>query len=45
MFEFAHWSVAVGGAFEQVKEAADVVSPHPHGATFTPLVDAILAKK
>ncbi len=45
MFEFAHWSIAVGGAFEQVKEAADVVSPHPHGATFTPLVDAILAKQ
>jgi len=43
MFEFAHWAVAVGGAFEQVKQAADVVSPLPHGSTFEPLVDAILS--
>ena len=43
MFEYAHWSIAVGGAFEVVKAAADVVSPNPHGATFGPLVDAILS--
>ena len=43
MFEYAHWSIAVGGAFDVVKAAADVVSPHPHGATFGPLVDAILS--
>ncbi len=42
MFEFAHWSIAVKGAFESVSEAADVCSPHFHGDTFTPLVDAIL---
>ncbi|MFB1005291.1 MAG: phosphoglycolate phosphatase [Candidatus Poseidoniaceae archaeon] len=45
MFDFAHWSVAVGGAFESVNDAADVISPFPHGATFTPLVDAILQAK
>lgn len=45
MFELLHWSVAVGGAFDVVAEAADVRSPHPHGATFPPLVDAILARK
>ena len=45
MFELLHWSVAVGGAFESVSEAASVVSPHPHGATFPPLVEAILARK
>jgi phosphoglycolate phosphatase (TIGR01487 family) len=44
MFEFAHWSVAVGGAFEVVQQAADVNSPLPHGATFGPLVDAILSE-
>ena len=44
MFEFLHWSVAVGGAFPAVEEAASVVSPHPHGLTFPPLVDAILAR-
>ena len=43
MFEFAHWSIAVGGAFDAVKDAADVVSPFLHGATFPSLVDAILA--
>ncbi len=42
MFEFAHWSVAVKGAFESVSKAADVCSPHMHGDTFVPLVDAIL---
>ncbi|MBT5122295.1 MAG: phosphoglycolate phosphatase, partial [Euryarchaeota archaeon] len=26
MFEYAHWSIAVGGAFDVVKAAADVVS-------------------
>ena len=45
MFELLRWSVAVGGAFDVVAEAANVVSPHPHGATFPPLVDAILARK
>ena len=44
MFELLHWSVAVGGAFESVIEAADVQSPHPHGATFPPLVEAILGR-
>ncbi|MBT61356.1 MAG: phosphoglycolate phosphatase [Euryarchaeota archaeon] len=42
MFEMAQWSVAVGGAFDSVKAAADVCSPFLHGATFEPLVDAIL---
>ena len=45
MFEFCHWSVAVGGAFDVVKDAADVVSPLPHGDTFGPLVDAIIDAK
>ena len=44
MFELAHWSVAVGGAFESVQQAADVNSPHPHGQTFPHLVDAILGQ-
>ena len=44
MFELLRWSVAVGGAFDAVAEAADVVSPYPHGATFPPLVDAILER-
>ncbi len=44
MFEFAHWSVAVGGAFAFVAKSADVVSPHPHGETIEPLVDAILTQ-
>ena len=44
MFEYLKWSVAVGGAFPVVQEAADIVSPHPHGATFPPLVEAILAR-
>ena len=42
MFEFAEWAIAVGGAFEEVAHAADVISPHMHGNTFPPLVDAIL---
>jgi len=42
MFEFAHWSVAVKGAFDSVSSAADVCSPHFHGDTFEPLVEAIL---
>lgn len=42
MFEIAHWSIAVGGSFESVSNAANVRSPHMHGATFEPLVDAIL---
>ncbi len=45
MFEFCHWSVAVGGAFDVVKDAADVQSPLPHGETFGPLVDAIINAK
>lgn len=44
MFEVARWSVAVGGAFSEVAAAASVVSPHPHGDTFKPLVDAILKR-
>ena len=42
MFEIAKWSVAVGGAFAYVTQAADVASPYPHGETIKPLVDAIL---
>ena len=42
MFEIANWSVAVGGAFAYVSEAADVRSPYMHGETIAPLVDAIL---
>ena len=45
MFEFCHWSVAVGGAFDIVKNAADVQSPLLHGETFGPLVDAIINAK
>lgn len=44
MFEVARWSVAVGGAFPEVAAAASVVSPHLHGETFKPLVDAILQR-
>ena len=42
MFASVRWSVAVGGAFEEVEAAADIVSPHPHGETFPPLVEAVL---
>ena len=42
MFEIANWSVAVGGAFAYVSEAANVRSPYMHGETIAPLVDAIL---
>ena len=45
MFELAHWSVAVKGAFDEVSQAADVRSPHYHGDTFEPLVEAILEAK
>ena len=45
MFDVIAWSVAVGGAFESVQHAADVVSPLAHGDTFEPLVEAILAAK
>ncbi|RJU99940.1 MAG: phosphoglycolate phosphatase [Candidatus Poseidoniales archaeon] len=44
MFEVMRWSVAVGGAFPSVVEAADVRSPFAHGDTFPPLVDAILQR-
>ena len=44
MFELLRWSVAVGGAFDVVAQAANVVSPYPHGETFPPLVDAILER-
>ena len=42
MFELSRWSVAVGGAFAYVTQAADVASPYPHGKTIEPLVNAIL---
>ena len=42
MFEIAHWSVAVGGAFAYVAKSADVESPFPHGKTIAPLVNSIL---
>ena len=42
MFEKAGWSIAVKGAFDSVMQAADVCSPHLHGDTFEPLVEAIL---
>ena len=42
MFEIARWSVAEGGAFAYVSEAADVQSPYMHGETIAPLVNAIL---
>ena len=42
MFEISRWSVAVGGAFAYVTQAADVASPLPHGKTIEPLVNAIL---
>lgn len=45
MFDVIAWSVAVGGAFKPVREAADVVSPFPHGDTFEPLVEAILSSR
>ena len=45
MFALLRWSVAVGGAFDAVSAAASVQSPHPHGATFPPLVDAILERR
>jgi len=45
MFKLAHWSVAVKGAFKVVSDAADVCSPHLHGDTFEPLVEAILMEE
>ena len=42
MFEVSRWSIAVGGAFAYVTQAADVASPYPHGKTIEPLVNAIL---
>ena len=45
VFELVGWSVAVGGAFPELQAVASVCSAEPHGATFPPLVDAILAQK
>jgi len=45
MFELVGWSIAVGGAFPEVAAVASVASPEPHGATFPPLVEAILASE
>ena len=42
MFELVGQSVAVGGCFDSLAAVASVVSPYPHGDTFTPLVNAIL---
>lgn len=42
MFELVGQSVAVGGCFDSLATVASVVSPYPHGDTFTPLVNAIL---
>ena len=44
MFAMANWSVSVGTPFEDVRDAADVVSPYPNSATIAPLVDAILER-
>jgi len=44
MFELLGHSIAVGGCFEELAAVADVVSPYPHGDTFSPLVDSILSK-
>tara|TARA_B100000214_G_scaffold158185_1_gene113504 strand:+ start:179 stop:895 length:717 start_codon:yes stop_codon:yes gene_type:complete len=42
MFQIVGHSVAVGGCFDTLAAVAKVISPHPHGDTFAPLVDAIL---
>ena len=42
MFELVGHSVAVGGCFDSLAKVASVISPHAHGDTFKPLVDAIL---
>ena len=42
MFQLVGHSVAVGGCFDSLAAVAKVISPHPHGDTFAPLVDAIL---
>ena len=42
MFQLVGHSVAVGGCFDALAAVAKVISPHPHGDTFAPLVDAIL---
>lgn len=42
MFELAHWSIAVGGAFESVITKSDYTSQLPHGEAIKPIVDAIL---
>jgi len=44
MFELVGQSVAVGGCFDSLAEVASVVSPFPHGDTFSPLVSAILGE-
>ena len=43
MFQLVGHSVAVGGCFDSLAAVAKVISPHPHGDTFKPLVDAILS--
>ena len=43
MFQLDGHSVAVGGCFDSLAAVAKVISPHPHGDTFKPLVDAILS--
>ena len=42
MFQLVGHSVAVGGCFDSLAAVAKVISPHPHGDTFAPLVDAII---
>ena len=44
MFNLVGHSVAVGGCFEELAAVSKVISPHPHGETFPPLVNAILGK-
>ena len=43
MFNLVGHSVAVGGCFESLAAVAKVISPHLHGDTFAPLVEAILS--
>ncbi len=45
MFNLVGHSVAVGGCFDSLAAVAKVISPHPHGDTLAPLVDAILEQR